>query len=341
MADPRFFKVEGPFNIEQLAKISGSKIGGNIEKDAMFFDINTLLLANQTDVSFLDNPRYVDEFQSSSAGAIIIAAKMADKAPSGAALLIMDDPYLGYAKLTHAFYPALSQVEGTVDKNANVSSKANIGRNVVIESGAAIKGDVQVGDDCFIGANTYIDRGVEIGSNCNIGSNVTLSHCILGENSIVHPGVRIGQDGFGFAPGVSTHKKVKQLGRVIIGKEVEIGANTTIDRGALADTVIGDGTKIDNLVQIAHNVEIGRGCFITAQNGLAGSAKLGNFVSLGGQVGVAGHVSIGNGVKIAAQSGVTKNLAPGEEVAGMPAHDRRQYWKGIAVLRKLSKVKRG
>ncbi len=341
MADPRFFKVEGPFNIEQLAEISGSKIGGDVNKDAMFFDVCSLSLASRKDVSFLDNPRYVDEYRFSNAGAIVVDAKMVDKAPSGAALLILDDPYLGYARLTQAFYPRLSQLHRNIDEDANVSSSANVGRNIVVECGAVIKKNVQIGDNCLIGANTYIGSGVEIGNNCNIGPNVTLTHCILGDNNIIHPGVRIGQDGFGFAPGVPVHKKVEQLGRVIIGDEVEIGANTAIDRGALADTVIGDGTKIDNLVHIAHNVEIGQGCFITAQNGIAGSAKVGDFVSLGGQAGVAGHVSIGNGVKIAAQSGVTKDLTPGEKVAGTPAQDRRQHWKAIAILKRLSKEKRG
>jgi UDP-3-O-[3-hydroxymyristoyl] glucosamine N-acyltransferase len=154
---------------------------------------------------------------------------------------------------------------------------------------------------------------------------------------ILHPGVRIGQDGFGFAPGMPAHTKVPQLGRVIIGDDVEIGANTTIDRGAGPDTVIGAGTKIDNLVQIGHNVTIGKGCFIVAQAGVAGSTKVGDYVMIGGQAGVIGHLVIGDGAKIAGQSGVSTNVGPGETVAGTPATDAREHWKTLAFLKRLRK----
>ena len=164
---------------------------------------------------------------------------------------------------------------------------------------------------------------------------------IIGNKNIIHPGVRIGQDGFGFSPGKPDHTKINQLGRVIIGAKIEIGANTTIDRGSNGDTKIGDGTKIDNLVHIAHNVQIGMGCFITAQNGFAGSAIVGDFVSFGGQAAVTGHVTIGNDVQVSGQSGVTKNIAAGKTVAGHPAQDARQHWRGLAAIKKIVKEKRG
>ncbi|MBT3991386.1 MAG: UDP-3-O-(3-hydroxymyristoyl)glucosamine N-acyltransferase [Rhodospirillaceae bacterium] len=341
MADPRFFEVAGPFSLEQLAEISGSKIGGNNQKTSEFSDIQPLSVAGANDVSFIDNRRYVGEFSVSKAGAILVAPELLDQAPSQAALLISDNPYTGYAKLTQAFYPMELPSEGRIDEAARIDPSAKIGKNVKIEFGAVIGKNAIIGDNSFIGANSYIGDAVEIGRDCEIGPNVTLTHCLIGNDNIIHPGVRVGQDGFGFSPGIPRHTKVVQLGRVLIGNEIEIGANSAIDRGAGPDTIIGDGTKIDNLVHIAHNVQIGQGCFITGQNGIAGSATIGNFVAFGGQVGVSGHVTIGDGVQVAAQSGVSSNIAAGETVAGTPAQNAREHWKGLAMLRKLVKEKRG
>ena len=341
MADPRFFEVEGPFNLEQLAQISGSKIRGNYEKDILYLDIVPLVSARKNDVSFIDNPRYITDFLTSQAGAILVTANLIDKAPPNVALLVTDNPYLGYAKLTQAFYPMHSNKIGHLNIGASIAHSAEIGTNVIVEIGAVVEEKTQIGEGCVIGVNTYIGKGVKIGSNCNIGSNVTLTHCIIGSDNIIHPGVRIGQDGFGFSPGKPNHTKINQLGRVIIGDKIEIGANTTIDRGSNGDTKIGDGTKIDNLVHIAHNVQIGCGCFITAQNGFAGSARVGDFVSFGGQAAVTGHVTIGDGVQVGGQSGVTKNIAAGTTVAGHPAQDARLHWKGLAILKKLVKGNRG
>ena len=341
MADPRFFEVEGPFNLEQLAQISGSKIGGNENSGTLFSDIASLRYASKNDVSFIDNPRYFDDFATTKAGVIILAPNMVSKAPSKAALLISKKPYLGYAKLTQAFYPAYFNKNGNIHVGASIDPSVTLEKNVVVETGAVIKEEVKISEGSFIGANTYIGRGVLIGSNCYISSNATLTHCIIGDNNIIHPGVRIGQDGFGFSPGRPKHTKINQLGRVIIGDNIEIGANTTIDRGSGDDTKIGDETKIDNLVHIAHNVQIGMGCFVTAQNGFAGSAKVGDFVSFGGQAAVTGHVTVGDGVQVSGQSGVTKDIAAGKTVAGNPAQDARQYWKGLATIKKIVKEKRG
>jgi len=341
MADPRFFEVQGPFNLKQLAQISGSEIRGNYDNDIQFLDIVPLTSATKNDVSFIDNPRYISDFLTTQAGAILITQNLIDKAPPKAALLISENPYLGYAKLTQAFYPIRSNKIGHINVGASIDLSVEIGINVVVETGAVIKEKTRIGEGSVIGVNTYIGKGVEIGCNCNIGPNVTLTHCIIGNDNIIHPGVRIGQDGFGFSPGKPNHTKINQLGRVIIGDRIEIGANTAIDRGSTGDTKIGDGTKIDNLVHIAHNVQIGTGCFITAQNGFAGSAKVGDFVSFGGQAAVTGHVTIGDGVQVSGQSAVTKNIAAGKTVAGHPAQDARLHWKGLAVIKKLVKEKWG
>ncbi|MGY8999201.1 MAG: UDP-3-O-(3-hydroxymyristoyl)glucosamine N-acyltransferase [Rhodospirillales bacterium] len=341
MPDVRFFKVSGPFSLVELAEISGSEISGKEKKELVFSDILPLSTATNNDVSFIDNRRYLKEFLISQAGVILLSPDLVDQAPLEAALLILDNPYLGYAKLTQAFYPNDLASESNINEGASIKASAIIGENVCVDFGVVIKEHAEIGDNSSVGANSYIGAGVKIGENCHIGPNVTLTYCILGDGSVIHPGVCIGQDGFGFAPAMPRHMKVQQLGRVIIGCDVEIGANTAIDRGAGPDTTIGDGTKIDNLVHIAHNVRIGRGCFITGQNGIAGSANIGDFVSFGGQVGISGHVTIGDGVKVAAQSGVSSNISAGEIVAGTPAQNARKHWKGLAVLRRLVREKRG
>ena len=341
MADPRFFKVAGPFSLEQLAEISGSEIGATSREEQIFSDILPLDSATPNDVSFIDNRRYVEAFKSTNAGAVVVHPELVGQAPEKTALLITDNPYTGYAKLTQAFYPQNTPQEGSVNARAIVDPSAKLGKNVSIDAGAVIEAEVEIGDDSHIGANAVIGGGVSIGNNCQIAANTTLTHCLIGSEVIIHTGVRIGQDGFGFAPGMPRHTKVLQLGRVIIGDDVEIGANTTIDRGAGPDTIIGSGTKIDNLVQIGHNVQIGEGCFIVAQNGLSGSTVIGNFVALGGQVGVAGHLTIGDGAQVAAKSGVSTDVAPGTTVAGNPAQNARDHWKGLALLKRMVKEKRG
>ena len=228
---------------------------------------------------------------------------MVHHAPEGMALLVTKQPYHGYAKVAEAFHPYRTFNAG-VHPTAVIATSATLGTNVTIEAGTVISDNVVVGEGTRIGANSYIDQGVSIGSNCNIGPNTSLQYCEIGDRNILHSGVCIGQDGFGFALGPHGHLKVPQLGKVVLESDIEIGANTTIDRGTAPDTIIGAGTKIDNMVQIGHNVQIGKGCIIVAHVGISGSTKIGNFVMIGGQAGIAGHLEIGDGVQIAAQSGV-------------------------------------
>ena len=209
----------------------------------------------------------------------------------------------------------------------------HIGPNAVVSDGA------EIGDGSEIGANTTICNGVKIGRNCRILPNVTLQCCLIGDRVILHPGVRIGQDGFGFAMSASGHMKVPQLGRVFIEDDVEIGANSTIDRGTGPDTIIAHGCKIDNLVQIAHNVQLGVGCILAGQSGVSGSTRLGNFVVLGGQVGIAGHITIGDGAQIAAQSGVFRSVDPGAKIGGTPAQPMKEWLRSVALQHQTGKKK--
>ncbi len=339
MTDKRFFNVSGPFSLADLARIAGAELQGNADPLLQFSDVAPLDAADGDMVSFLDNKRYIKAFSSSRAGACVVHPKMAPKAPKGMALLVCDQPYHGYARIARAFYPA-QQAAQFQAANVSIDASAKLGADCLIEQGVVIGANVDIGDRCRIGANSVIGAGVVIGDDCAIGALCTLTCCLIGDKAIIHSGVRIGQDGFGFALGPDGHLKVPQLGRVLVEDDVEIGANTTIDRGTGPDTVIGAGTKIDNLVQIGHNVRLGRNCVVVSQVGISGSTTIGDFVMIGGQGGLAGHLNIGSGVQIAAQSGVMRDIEPGQKVGGSPATPFRDWMRGISMIEKMSK-KRG
>ena len=338
MADPVFFNVSGPYSLKELARIAGGELSEGADGDALFSNVAPLAEASGTDISFLDNKRYIESYCTSAAGACIVISALASKAPAGMHLVLMDDPYRGYAKVARAFYP-LAPLEVNVSDKSSINETANIGGGCRIDPGVVIGAGVRIGESCWIGANTVIGAGVTIGNDCRIGPSVTLDFTHIGSRVIIHTGVRIGQDGFGFAMGPQGHLKVPQLGRVIIEDDVEIGANSTIDRGTGPDTFIGAGTKIDNLVQIGHNVRLGRGCIVVAQVGISGSTSVGDFAAMGGQVGIAGHLEIGAGAQIAAQSGVMRNIEPGQKIGGSPSQPFREWMRGIAAIEKLSKKK--
>jgi UDP-3-O-[3-hydroxymyristoyl] glucosamine N-acyltransferase len=220
-----------------------------------------------------------------------------------------------------------------------VHPSARLEAGVTIDPGAVIGANAEIGSGTLIAAGAAIGPSVAVGRDCAIGAGATVQHALIGDRVIVHPGARIGQDGFGFLPSPRGHQKIPQCRRVIIQDDVEIGANTTIDRGSTRDTVIGEGTKIDNLVQIAHNVVVGRHCLIAGQVGLSGSAKLGDYVILAGKVGIADHVSVGEGAILGAQAGVMSDVPPGARWIGSPAQPVRDFMKGVAVLRRLARGK--
>jgi UDP-3-O-[3-hydroxymyristoyl] glucosamine N-acyltransferase len=338
MADPRFFANAGPFTLGELARRGGAELGQGADAGRRITDVAPLDTAGADHISFLDNRKYIDAFANSRAGACVVNAAVAGRAPPGMALLLAPDPYRSYAKIARAFYP-VPPPEAGVSARAVVDSEAVLGEGCRIEPGAVIGARAEIGARCHVGANAVVGSGVVTGDDCVIGSGATVSHALLGDRVNIYPGARIGQDGFGFAMGAEGHLKVPQLGRVVIGDDVEIGANTTIDRGAGPDTVIGAGTKIDNLVQIGHNVQIGRGCVIVAQVGISGSTRIDDFAALGGQAGLTGHLKIGAGARIAAQAGVMKDVPPGATVAGAPAVPMTEWLRHAAILGRLARRK--
>lgn len=338
MADARFYTTSGPLTLSQIAEIAGATIGGAADPARAFTDVGALETAGPGEVSFLDNRKYIAALASSRAGACLLRPDFADRAPAGMALLLTPTPYKAYARVAQAFYPD-AQGPAHIDPRAAIDPAARLGAGVSIGPFAVIGARAEIGAGCVIGPNATIGEGVVLGAGSRIGAGASLSHCIVGNRVSIYPGARIGQDGFGFAPDPAGHVKVPQLGRVLIGDNCEIGANTTIDRGSASDTVIGPGCMIDNLVQIGHNVRLGRGCVVVAQVGISGSTRLDDFVVVGGQVGLAGHLHIGQGAQVAAQSGVHRDVAPGEIVGGYPAVPILEWRRQAAALRRLAKRK--
>jgi UDP-3-O-[3-hydroxymyristoyl] glucosamine N-acyltransferase len=340
MADPRFFERAGPFTLGDLAQRCGARLADASQAGLLVSDVAPLDQAGPGQLAFLDNPKYAESFAATRAGACILHEKHAGLAPAGVSLLFSAKPYLSYARAAQVFYPPSRPAAG-VHVSAIIDPTAKLGAGTTVAAGTVIEAGVEIGPGSMIGAGSVIHRNVVIGTECRVGANVTLTHCMIGDRVTLHPGVRIGQDGFGFAPDPTGHVKVPQLGRVLVGDDCEIGANSTIDRGAGPDTVIGPGCWIDNLVQIGHNVTLGRGCIIVAQAGIAGSTQLGDFVVLAAQSGIAGHLKIGTGARIGAKSGVMTDIPAGDSYFGIPATKVKEYFRQVATLRRLAQKKGG
>lgn len=334
MVDPRFFPFSGPYRLGDLAEMTGAELAGAADPDRVIRDVAALGDAGGEDLSFLENRRYVGDFRASAAGACLVAKAFIDQAPEGMALLVTPLPRRNFARLSRAFHPE-PPVEPGVHPSAFVHPDAVLGEGVSIAAGAVVEAGAELATAVRIGPNAVIGASVTIGEATEIGAGASLSHCHIGARCFIYPGARIGQPGFGFEMDRDGPFKVPQLGRVVIEDDVEIGANSTIDRGAGPDTVIGRGTMIDNLVQIGHNVAVGRGCIIVAQVGISGSTRLGDGVVLGGQVGLAGHLEIGDGVQVMAKSGVNRSLAAGGAYGGAPAVPVRDFRRQVAAIKRL------
>ncbi len=343
--DPRFYARSGPFCVADVAMAAGgttavgNAAAGNAHGVAvMLSGVAALDIAGPSDVSFLHDRRYAAALAATRAGAVIVHPDMAAHVPSTSIAILAPATYEGWARVARMFHPVPPVNPGIhplalVDPAATVDASAEVGPFSCIEAGASI------GPRSRVGPYASIGPGVVIGADCRVGVHTSISHAILADRVVLHPGVRIGQEGFSFAHTKTGFLTIPQLGRVLIEDDVEIGANTTIDRGSVQNTVIGAGTRIDNLVQIGHNVRIGRCCVIVAQVGISGSTILEDYVQVGGQAAFTGHVRIGKGAQVGAQAGVIGNVEPGAIVLGSPAQPRHDFFRGVATLKRMAKPK--
>ncbi len=312
-------------------------VGGAFSGDSALeiTGVRTLADAGSSDISFLGNPKYEAQVASSRAGAVLVSRKHAGDSPR---LVRVDDPYVALALILTKWFSAVPGPSMGISPLASVASSARIGSGVAIGPFVAIGEHAEIGDDCVIFEGCSIGAGARIGRGTLLYPNVTLYHgCILGERNVVHAGAVIGSDGFGFATTHGRHLKIPQIGVVRVGDDVEIGASSTIDRAALGETVIGEGTKIDNLVQIGHNVRVGKHCFLVSMSGIAGSSELGDYCVLAGQSGLVGHIKLGNQVIVTAQSAVTKDWEGPIQISGSPARPLGEKMRSDAALARLPK----
>lgn len=286
-------------------------------------------------ITFLSNPIYKKYLAKTKSSAVLVNSSELLKNRDG---IVVENPQLAMAKTLELFSPKKKRT-GSIHKNSNISKNSIIGEDVVIESGVNIMSKSIINKNAIIGSNTFIGEHVKIGQNTIIHPNVTIyNDTIIGENVEIHSGSVIGSDGFGYVTNKNYHYKIPQTGNVKIENNVEIGSNCSIDRGTIGSTLIGEGSKLDNLIHIAHNVNIGKGCLIAAQFGISGSTLVGDFCTFAGKVGVAGHIEIGPKSIFAAKSGVTKSLKGGKVYAGYPAREIREHNKREAIINKVSKI---
>jgi UDP-3-O-[3-hydroxymyristoyl] glucosamine N-acyltransferase len=345
MSDPVFFRLATSVALADILAWTGAKADAAIDPATPIARVAPLDEAGPGALAFFDNPKYLEALRSTRATACILSERFAGEVPATTVALVTPEPYRAFATvLTHMFpqavMPGSSFGSSGISPSAFVHPEARLETGVIVDPGAVIGPGAEIGSGTSIGPHAMIGPGVRVGRDCVIGPGVRIAHALIGNRVIVHAGAAIGQDGFGFAVGRGGHMKVPQIGRVIIQDDVEIGANTAVDRGMMRDTVIGEGTKIDNLVQIAHNVRIGRHCLIVAQAGISGSTELGDFVSVGGQAGFAGHLKIGAGAQIAAQSGVIADAAPKARLGGTPARGFRDWLRAHVLLERLIRARR-
>ncbi len=342
MADPRFFKNLGPFSLAQICEKTGIALPSGSDGAQLYFDLADLAGAGPRHVVFYSGAAALRDVFSASKAGLCLVPQAGNRVPAPAGMTVLEAGSVGraFAAVAALFYPEHSQPRWR--QSEAISESAKIGRDVEIAPHVVIGPAAEIGDGTRLGPGVVIGPGVAIGRNCEIGAGVTISHAYIGDRVIILPGAHIGQPGFGFATTGEDYLKIPQLGRVIVQDNVEIGSATTIDRGALGDTVIGEGSKLDNLIMIAHNCQIGRHCVIAGQTGLAGSVVLEDGVVLAGQVGLGDHTRVGAKARMGARSGTGSAffLEGGQDYGGAPAKPVREWAREIHALARLAKPRK-
>jgi len=342
MGQPTFLMQPSWATLADIAALAKAELGNAGRSGQRVRDVAAIDLAGPMHVTFFEHRKYESRLARTHAGACLVSPELESKVPPHVAVLRVSDPYRAFVNVARELHRD-SLRPGSAFDQAGIAPSAVIHPSAWLEDGVTVDPLATIGPNAEIGAGTTIGAGVvigpsvTIGRDCSIAAGTSIFFAMIGNGVIVHPGCRIGQDGFGFTPGPKGHTKIPQIGRVIIQNDVEIGANTTIDRGGLRDTVIGEGSKIDNLVQIAHNVAMGRHCIVVGQCGIAGSATLGDGVVLGARAGIRDHVAIGDGAQIASRSSVYHDVPAGGRYGGAPAKPMKQFLREVFAVERLGR----
>lgn len=345
MSEPVFLRESRGLTLDEIVDLTGATVTGGGARGRRIVNVAPLDRASPFDIAFFDNKSFAVDAGATHAGACLTRAELAGQLPARVTALVVREPFRAFVQVSRALFPQslrpVSMAPPGATAGAHIHETARLENGATVEPGAVIGAGAEVGTGTVIGATAVIGPGVRVGRDCSIGASTVVTHALIGDRVIIHPGCKIGQDGFGFVMGGTGHLKVPQVGRVIIQDDVEIGSGTTIDRGAIRDTVIGEGTKIDNLVQVGHNVSIGRHCVLAGYTGISGSVTLEDFVALGGRVGIVPNVVIGEGAMIAAGGSVGTDVPPGEKWGGMPAKPMKQWLRELRAIQRLTLTKTG